>query len=85
MGFVVRVGAEEEAGAEAAAYTSSMVKSAFWLLATINANLPMAVVTAAAPWMLAGNVPGARMATLLAKTANVPEASEVDTKVSGRV
>ena len=71
--------------AEAAAYTSSMVKSAFWLLDTINANLPMAVVTAAVLVMPAGNVPEARMATLLAKTAKVPEASEVDTPVSGRV
>ena len=72
-------------GVLASAYTSSMVKSAFWVLDTMNENLPIAVVTAAAPWMLAGNVPGARMATLLAKTAKVPEASEVDTPVSGRV
>jgi hypothetical protein len=51
----------------------------------INAILPMGVVTAEAPSTLAGKVPTAMIGALLAKTAKVPEASEVDPPVSGRV
>ena len=85
IGFVARVGGEVGAVAEAAAYKSSTVKSIFVLLATVNANLPMGVVSVPAAVTPAGNVPGASIATLLAKTAKVPEASEVDTPLSGRV
>jgi len=84
VAVVALVIATPEEGGVASAYTSSIVKSAFWVLDTMNENFPMAVVTAGL-WMLAGNVPGARMATLLAKTAKVPEASEVDAPLSGRL